>query len=528
MYKYIRLRLGALTLIRAIALFVIAFALFPMQARAADPAWQGVWRGTLGKQPIVVCLDNRGRSAYFYVRYQREIALTGKDGAWEEYNHGALSGIWTLSAAQGDELEGHWRNPASQRTLPVDLNKLTSADNSHPCDSMVYRNELSGNSSVTNSLVAGVSANVTNTSVARASRTEYAYFANYNSNKIFAYRINATTGALIPVKGSPFATKDSPVFLAASRAGTFLYALNHITDSDENVLGDIVVYRINATTGEITPIQGNPFCKTDNRYMSITIGPTGTFAYVTEGASMRDGYVSVYYINTDTGALTPVPGGSEFYGGFPKYVLVNPADTFVYVSDNDGITYGYHINVATDNLAPAAKSSFAMRVDEASYTINPAGTFAYGVNIGANARYDVGTVSTYRINPVTGKFSLIRGSASVTGSNPNSAIINPAGTFVYVVNSGPGNVNGSVSVYRINASTHMLTPISSSPFPAKLDSESITINHANTFAYVANEGDSGKGSISAYRINVKTGALTPIGSPLATGGIPGSVTIVQP
>jgi len=141
-------------LIHAIALLLIALGLFPIQANAADslaPPWQGVWQGTLGKQKVTVCLAEKGKSAYRYQRYQTDIPLSPHGNEWEETVHGVVSGIWTLAEAHGDELEGHWRNPTSQSTLPIRLKKAADVNGSAPCESSGYKsglNEVSPQSNI--------------------------------------------------------------------------------------------------------------------------------------------------------------------------------------------------------------------------------------------------------------------------------------------------------------------------------------------------------------------------------------------
>lgn len=45
----------------------------------------------------------------------------------------------------------------------------------------------------------------------------YAYVANLNSNNISAYTINATTGALTAIAGSPFAAGTQPFSVITTR-----------------------------------------------------------------------------------------------------------------------------------------------------------------------------------------------------------------------------------------------------------------------------------------------------------------------
>src|SRR5262249_50435556 len=106
-----------------------------------------------------------------------------------------------------------------------------------------------------------------------------------------------------------------------------------------------------------------------------------------------------------------------------------------------------------------------------------------------------------------------------------AAVQGQAGGFVYVANCGsPCDAAhpGSVSAYTIDGATGALTPVAGSPFPAGEGSLSVGVDPSGQFVYV---GNSGSGDVSAYRI-AATGALTPIdGSPFPAGTNPSSVAV---
>ena len=76
---------------------------------------------------------------------------------------------------------------------------------------------------------------------------------NAASSDVSAYTINAATGALTPVPGSPFAAGLTPSSVAVSANGRFAYVTNDANTSD------VSAYTIDATTGALTPIPGSPF-----------------------------------------------------------------------------------------------------------------------------------------------------------------------------------------------------------------------------------------------------------------------------
>jgi len=130
------------------------------------------------------------------------------------------------------------------------------------------------------------------------SKPQYAYVANWSA--VSAYRINATTGTLTPVPGSPFAAGILPSSVMVNPAGTFAYVAN----SDSS---NISAYSINASTGTLTPVPGSPFASGPYP-ASVTVNPTGTFAYVATGLPGGVGSIWVYRIDASSGALTPVAG----------------------------------------------------------------------------------------------------------------------------------------------------------------------------------------------------------------------------
>jgi DNA-binding beta-propeller fold protein YncE len=81
---------------------------------------------------------------------------------------------------------------------------------------------------------------------------QFAYVANQFSNDVSGYTINATTGTLTPIPGSPFAAVAAPLTVVVDPTGRFAYVANA---HSANVSG----YTINVITGVLTSIAGSPF-----------------------------------------------------------------------------------------------------------------------------------------------------------------------------------------------------------------------------------------------------------------------------
>ena len=200
---------------------------------------------------------------------------------------------------------------------------------------------------------------------------------------------------------------------------------------------------------------------------------------------------------------------------------------FVYVTNggaggncctNAGSISAYSIDSQTGALLPVPGSPFPDPRYPWSIAVDPKGRFAYAINIADD------TISAYAIDGNTGALRPVPGSPFPQDPNPNgerpaSVAIDPSGKFVFV-----GNYYFStVRAYRIDQNTGALTQAPGSPFPAGTNPESVTVDLNSQFVYVANGYHGGNGTVSAYSIDRTSGSLTPVpGSPFAVpiGGFP--------
>jgi len=349
-----------------------------------------------------------------------------------------------------------------------------------------------------------------------------------------------------------------PQLIAVDPAGKFAYVASEGCDA----AGYVSMYTINATTGALASI-GPPVPTNDENTDSVTVDPSGKFAYVTSAGNVWDidfGSVLTFAINPTTGALTPTKGGIIATGinGTPEFfnsVALTPSGKFAYAADGGpfpstmGIAGGsssvsmFTIDSTTgaltsigmiaagsgpDSVAvdPAGKFAYATNLDSNdvsmytidattgaltsigmiaagsgpdSVTVDPAGKFAYVTNFFSN------DVSIYTIDSTTG--ALISIGSVATGTHPLSVAVDSAGKFAYVANWTVYDADGSVSMYTIDATTGVLTP--SGTIPTEIAPTSIAIHPSGKFAYVTN---SGSNSVSMYNIDSATGTLTLIGT----------------
>jgi 6-phosphogluconolactonase len=144
-------------------------------------------------------------------------------------------------------------------------------------------------------------------------RGKFLYGAFVDS--VSAYTLNADTGALTAVAGSPFAAGKGAYAVTSDPSGTFLYVVNQ-----ENVAGanSVSAYTINPDSGALTAVAGSPF-PTGAESTGVMTDPSGKFLYVPNTA---DNTISAFAIDADTGALEPVKGSPFAAGHSPNWIAI--------------------------------------------------------------------------------------------------------------------------------------------------------------------------------------------------------------
>jgi YVTN family beta-propeller protein len=308
-----------------------------------------------------------------------------------------------------------------------------------------------------------------------------------------------------------------PQSIAVDPTGKFAYVAN--TGCPSAFDGNVSIYTVDATTGALASI-GPPVDSLDEGSHSVTVDPSGKFAYVANwGEGDTAGSVSMYAINVTTGALTSTGMINGVCPGLcaPWSVVVHPSGKFAYVANEGGSSPTgvsmFTINTTTGALTSIGTVAAAGRA--ISVAVDPSGKFAY-VTDGSNGfPAENNKVSIYTIDTTTGA---LKSTGTIdAGINPSFVAVDPLGKFAYVANSG----SNDVSMYTINATTGVLT--SMGMVAAGTDPTSVAVDPLGKFAYVTN---SGSNDVSMYTIDATTGALTSIGT-ITAGSAPTSIAIAS-
>ncbi len=333
-----------------------------------------------------------------------------------------------------------------------------------------------------------------------ASAPQFLYAGTANGG-VAAFTVDANTGALTPISGSPFMVGTGAIHLAADPSGKFLY-------TSSAALGgpDIQTLAINATSGALTASGSFTANITPG---AIAVDPSGKNAYVVPDPSANSGSITAFSIDPSSHALLALPGQPTGVAGVPHFVVVDPSGKYVYITiqgtPGDEIA-GRGRDPNTGDLTPLMGSPFGNVGGDnpQGIAVNPGGTFVVVANAATN------NVSVMSLTSTTGLLNNVGSSPFAAGTMPVAVAITPSGQFVVVANQGSNNV----SVYSMNTASGGLTPVSGSPFAAGSSPQAVAVDTAGKFVYVTN----GDGTISGYTLTASSGALAPnAGSPFSVG-----------
>jgi 6-phosphogluconolactonase len=149
-------------------------------------------------------------------------------------------------------------------------------------------------------------------------------------------------------------------------------------------------------------------------------------------------------------------------------------------------------------LTQIAGSPFAVGDGAFSLVLHPSGKFLYVANPGQNEN-DI-SLFTVASNGVLSEI-FPRTSVAPDASQPTLLVMDPAGSFLYVMNTGSSNI----SVFSINATSGVLSPVANSPFTVGLPLENMQLTPSGNFLYITAVGLN-NGLILGFR--VASGSLT--------------------
>ena len=239
-----------------------------------------------------------------------------------------------------------------------------------------------------------------------------------------------------------------------------------------------------------------------------TIGLAFNTGDIVINNNINAGSSSVTIATGGTGSITtPVNRMSNIsIGSAAGFAALTPDNAYLYVPDSGDNQVAV---VRTSDMSVAARINLASSANPVQVVVNPAGTYAYVLDNHS------GAVIVIDINPLSPTYNQVVDSLTIPGAvgNFDQAAFNPAGTRFYVPNYDAPDTNNH-GIFVLNTSDPA-NPTQLANIPLAFRGASgIAINPAGTLAYVTNYNGAGNPYVQA--VNLLTGAA--VGSPIPGQG----------
>jgi 6-phosphogluconolactonase (cycloisomerase 2 family) len=347
-------------------------------------------------------------------------------------------------------------------------------------------------------------------------RNHSAYVTLPANGSVLLVSIDGANGAISAGAQTPNQEGLSPTGLALSPSKKDLYVVNSFANT-------ISIFNVNSD-GTLS-LSGAPIPAgfTPN---AASIDPSGQYLLVTNSFYQdAQGSISVFSIDSSTGALTPV-GSQVLANADPTSILFTHSGKFVYVTNPTiGAVTGFSFANGVLSLVPGAPAfsgsgAAALAVDGGDqylYVANPSAS-----NLPPYAS-TVGNVSGFNIDPDSGQLSPMNGSpftSNVGASGPTAIAVAPTGNFVYAVTPGSSS---SIWCFSITPNTGQLVAVSGSPFSLTAGGLFALFDPSGNYFYIGTQT-----GIAGYTYNPNTGAPAAVsGSPFSIGAEPGKMVFTR-
>jgi 6-phosphogluconolactonase len=274
---------------------------------------------------------------------------------------------------------------------------------------------------------------------------DFLYASNAASNSVSAFTINTGTGVLTAVAGSPFPTNaiddigHSGISLAATPDGEFLYAGS--TGFDGQSFGSITIFSIDTSTGALTMVGAAPVSSGGPVY-SMKVTPDGKFLAV---ALAQTSQIAVFAVQSD-GTLQAVTNSPFTLSSDPATgVDINCGSNLLFAGGATENIYAFSIS-SDGQLTPVAGSPFATGLsstqvialstdDSTLYTSNAADNTLVAFPAGSDGSLTLpGTVAD----------------AGTDAISPTGLSVSQDGTFLYAADTAISGLGvGGISTFTL-------------------------------------------------------------------------------
>jgi 6-phosphogluconolactonase (cycloisomerase 2 family) len=333
------------------------------------------------------------------------------------------------------------------------------------------------------------------------------YAVDNGLNKVFAFSINQSTGALTAI-GAGVATGTGPIDVLVTPNGQHLYVINNAGNS-VSVYTIGAIGALTAATGPTTVLNGPLFGAID---------PTGTYLFVPDAG---DNTVVTFTIAAD-GSLTAGTAFTVTGATHVQSVAVDPTSKFLYTVDSPSGSSGngnlYALSIGAGGVLTATINSgnpYPLGAGPTGVAIDPTGTLVEVANSFDN---------TLSVFTAAADGSLKADSPVETGSAPAFAVFanGTAEASVSVAAIVAANsVPGTLSAFTIDSSG-VLTAVNTTPFASVAGNNLLAGSYGSVFTSSASAKELGGYTVDPTSA---TATFTPLAAPVSTTGTASGVAI---
>jgi 6-phosphogluconolactonase (cycloisomerase 2 family) len=171
--------------------------------------------------------------------------------------------------------------------------------------------------------------------------------------KVSALSRNPTTGQVTDLHLAADTGGLAPGAVAVTPDGNFVVIVNQ---GSNNRGSNIAVLSLDASTGALTPVPGSPF-PSGPQPGPMAIDPTGKFVLVADSGNNN---LTPYTIDSTTGSLTAgTPASLGEQNSQPGVMAIDPSGKFVFVSIHNEQLAGISLDPDTGSVKPMPGSPFS-------------------------------------------------------------------------------------------------------------------------------------------------------------------------
>jgi 6-phosphogluconolactonase len=335
-------------------------------------------------------------------------------------------------------------------------------------------------------------------------------YTSPSSKGIYAYRFDAATGR--STKLDLAAETTNPSFLVINPDRTRLYAVNEISNFENQKTGAISSFAIDRETGKLTFLNKVSSAGAGPCYLALDRNAKHLLA-----ANYDGGSVAVFPIMPD-GRLGEASATAQHQGHgadperqaspHPHWIGLSADNRFAVAADL-GVdkVFIYRFDEPKGNLVPSTPDFVSLPPGSGPrhFTFHPNGKFGYVVNEMSS------TVTGFSYDAKNGGLHEIQSIStlpeSFKGHNDTAEIqIHPNGKFLYVSTRG----HDSIAVFAINGKNGTLRNIEYASSGGKTP-RTFEIDPSGSYLFAANQRSD---KVDIFRIDAKSGRLTPTGEVL--------------